>query len=110
MWKPRNNTGVLERNQWFLSLLYPIHGDQTTYLSPVQAEIERTLIDALRQRKCQVVERSDCQASESESPVGDGGEEEVCSVVQREECGDPFEQCERQCGNYYSCQVCPLGR
>ena len=75
-----------------------------TYLSPVQAEIERTLIDALRQRECQVVERSDCEASES--IVGE--EEEVCNVVQREECGDPFEQCELKCGNYYSCQVCPL--
>ena len=74
-------------------------------LPPLQAEIERTLIDALRRRKCEVVERSDCEASESP-----GEEVEVCNVVQREECGDPFEQCERKCGDYFACQVCPLKR
>ena len=73
----------------------------------MQAEIERVLIEALLQRKCEVVERNNCEASESHGG-GDGEEEEVCEVVQREECGDPFEQCEQKCAaNFYSCEVCP---
>ena len=71
-----------------------------------QDEIEKVLIEALLQRKCEVVERNDCEASESLG--GSDQEEEVCEVVQREECGDPFKQCEQKCApSIYSCEVCP---
>ncbi len=43
------------------------------------------------------MERSDCD---------DGAVEEECEVVPREECGDPFEQCEDVCEKSYKCNTC----
>jgi hypothetical protein len=71
----------------------------------IKAEIEKALLDALRQRKCRVVEKSSCGEETKVTEVT--ALEEVCNVVPREVCSEPFEQCEEECSKTYSCRVCP---